>query len=255
MNLDQAIERVSELALGCANLRSDLSDPWTNYLGWVDNCERQGRSLFADPALIAGLHTDRYWHMWQPGVHWAKLIAAEIDVQVERLGAIADRLRSYRLLRARAGRLAVVDTNVLLHYQRMDMIDWFDVVSVRPVRVVVPHVVLDELDDKRYSGDNIKRRARSAVVPFEEMRPALESEGFARLPVGEATVEFLVDEPNHQRQDSPDEEIVDRARFLQAIGCDVVLVTADLGMRARAVVRRVPVVEMPSKFARDQEGE
>jgi hypothetical protein len=89
----------------------------------------------------------------------------------------------------------VLDTNVLLHYQRIDQVDWGKVVKDSPMRLVVPHIVLDELDDKRYLGsDKIKERARSAIVPFDQRREQLEGQGYAKLPVGDATVEYLVDE-------------------------------------------------------------
>jgi rRNA-processing protein FCF1 len=258
ISLDQAIRTVDELAMACGNLRSELSgggDPWRKYVDWAATCERQLRSLFADPGLIEGLHTQRYWHIWVPGTHWGKLIAAEINVQVERLESIAARLRSYLSLRQRPGHLAVVDTNVLLHYQRVDKVKWGDVLKEHPVRLVIPHIVLDELDDKRYLGSaTIRKTARSAIAPFEELREQLEGQGYATLLVGQATVEYLVDEESHVRRENPDEEVVDRARFLQQVtGRTVTMITADLGMRARAVARGLPVAEMPDTLKRDQD--
>jgi rRNA-processing protein FCF1 len=259
IDLDQAIRAVEQLAQDCGNIKVALSgsrDSWREYVGWATTCERRLRNLFADPSLIDGLHTERYWHMWTPGVHWARLIDAEIDVQVERLDAIASRVRAYRPLRERPGHLAVVDTNVLLHYQRIDKVNWGrDVVKSSPVRLVIPHIVLDELDDKRYLGsDKIRKKARSAVAPFDELREQLEGQGYAKLPVGEATVEYLVDEEGHTRRDNPDEEILERARFLQQVtGRNVTVITADIGMRARAVDRRLPVAGMPVGLARHQD--
>jgi rRNA-processing protein FCF1 len=185
-----------------------------------------------------------------------KLIDAEIDAQVVRLNALVSSLRGYLPLRDRPGHVAVLDTNVLLHYQRIDQVDWGKVVKGSPVRLVVPHIVLDELDEKRYLGsDKIRERARSAIVPFDERREQLEGQGYTKLPVGDATVEYLVDEGDHTRRDNPDEEIVDRARFLQqVIGRKVTVITADRGMRARAVSRGLQVAGMPAALARDQEG-
>ena len=259
VDLDQAIRTVDELALACGNLRAELvgpaGDPWGKYVAWEETCERQLRGIFAEPGPIEGLHTQRYWQMWIPGTHWGRLIGPEIDVQVQRLDALASRLRAYLPLRRQPGHLAVVDTNVLLHYQRIDKVDWGKVVGDRPVRLVVPHVVLDELDDKRYLGsDKIRDRARSATVPFDELRGQLECQGYATLRVGEATVEYLVDEEGHARRANPDEEVVDRARFLRQVTARAVtLITADQGMRARAVARGLPVVGMPRTLARDQE--
>jgi rRNA-processing protein FCF1 len=257
VDLDLAIRTVAQLAQECEDIKAQLSggpgDAWRTYVTWAATCERQLRNLFADPGAIEGLHTQRYWHLWTPGVHWASLIDAEIDVQVPRLNALASSLRAYLPLRERPGHLAVVDTNVLLHYQRIDKVNWGDVVKDRPVRLVVPHIVLDELDDKRYLGsDKIRERARSAIAPFDELRDHLEGQGYAKLPVGGATVEYLIDEQGHTRRDNPDEEVLDRARFLQQLtGRTVTVITADRGMRARAVASRLRVAGMPDVLARD----
>jgi len=259
IDLDRAIRTVEQLAEDCERIKAELTgagDAWRAYTDWAARCERQLRNLFAEPALIEGLHTERFWRLWTPGVHWAKLIDAEIDAQVPRLSALATTLCGYLPLRERPGHLAVVDTNVLLHYQRIDKVDWGKVVKQRPVRLVVLHIVLDELDDKRYlRSDNIREKARSAVVPLDERREELEGRGYATLPVGEATVEHLVDEEDHRRRDNPDEEIVDRARFLQQVtGRNITVITADRGMRARAVARGLRVADMPETLRRNQDG-
>jgi hypothetical protein len=91
-------------------------------------------------------------------------------------------LRTYLPLRGRPVHLAVVYTNVLL-YQRIDKVDWGGVIGDCPVRLVVSHVVLDELDDKRYLGsERIMERARSATVPFDEPREQLEGRATLRCP-------------------------------------------------------------------------
>jgi hypothetical protein len=113
VDLDLAIRTVAQLAQECEDIKAQLSggpgDAWRTYVTWAATCERQLRNLFADPGAIEGLHTQRYWHLWTPGVHWASLIDAEIDVQVPRLNALASTLREYLHLRERPGHLAVVD--------------------------------------------------------------------------------------------------------------------------------------------------
>jgi hypothetical protein len=93
VDLDLAIRTVAQLAQDYEDIKAELSggpgDAWRTYVTWAATCERQLRNLFADSGAIEGLHTQRYWHLWTPGVHSARLIDAEIDVQVPRLNALA----------------------------------------------------------------------------------------------------------------------------------------------------------------------
>ncbi|WP_239395686.1 PIN domain-containing protein [Frankia sp. CiP3] len=263
VRVKQAIDTIARLSLECGNVRSALSGTpqghgWRKYLDWADTCERQLRDVFADPAVLAGLHTERYWRIVSDVAHarQAMLINAEIDLQVRRLDGLAERLRGYLQLRSRPGAVAVVDTNVLLHHQHLDKILWGEVVGERPVRLVIPLLVLDELDDKRYSDSAaIRRKARSAVEPLDRLQPELERDAFAALPDG-TTVEYLLDDPGHRRQANPDDELLDRAQFLrQVIDLPVAVVTGDRGVRVRATARGAGLraVVMPDKFARNRD--
>src|SRR6266511_4158764 len=96
ISLDQALRTVNQLAIDCGNLKSELSggrDPWRKYVDWAATCERQLRGLFADPGGNELRQVQHYMQNWDPATHVAKLIAAEIDVQVERLEGILARLR------------------------------------------------------------------------------------------------------------------------------------------------------------------
>jgi hypothetical protein len=59
-------------------------------------------------------------------------------------------------------------------------------------------------------------------------------DGYSEIREG-VTVEVLPDEPGHLRMASNDQEILDRAQFLeQATGSPVTLITGDSGMRINA---------------------
>jgi predicted ribonuclease YlaK len=72
---------------------------------------------------------------------------------------------------------SLVDTNVLPHYQPIDKIDWTSVVpDVSKVRLVIPLLVLEELDRKRHeAGDSIQRKAPSAVQPLDRIHDSSRS--------------------------------------------------------------------------------
>jgi rRNA-processing protein FCF1 len=223
---------------------------------WADGVEQALRNSFAERSLVDRFHARGYWriHELAPTPEGpARLIRAEVEAQTFYLGHIVDRLRAYQSLKERPGHIVVPDTNALLHYNRLDKIDWAKVIGKRPVRLVVPLLVLDELDDKKYLGsDKIIKRARSALKPFEELRSGLEGRNLAELPTFDVTAEYLVDDEDHIRLANPDEELLGRARFLkQVTDQQVTVVTADYGVRARAVAPGLSVAHMLEEYARD----
>lgn len=260
--MDQAISAIRQLAQSCGNLNGQVVGPadagWHAYMNWVDECERQSRNIFADPAIVHGASTDRYWHIaaHSAPARMAALIMAEVRVQQERLTDLADRLAGYRSLRERAGELLVLDTNVLLHFQRIDKIDWREVVRADRIRLVLPLIVLDELDRKRNLGGNIARKARSAVRPLDALQCEIDEFGYGHLPESrnKTTVEYLLNDRGHRPQNDADEEIVDRAAFLHRVTSrPVSVVSNDMGMRTRTTARRedgIRAVQMPEKFRR-----
>ncbi len=261
-DLEHAITTVQRLANECGNVRSELSgnysDAWGSYLDWAYQCERQLRNIFAEADIAEAVYTERYWRIATKAAiaREAMLIGAEIDVQVERLKSLACKLQGYLPLRERPGAIVVPDTNVLLHFQRVDYVPWSKVTGDSPVRLVIPLVVLDELDDKRYLGRNdVAAKARSATVPLDERQQELEEHGYASLP-DSTTLEYLLDDPRHRRQANPDDEILDRSAFLhQVTNQPVTIITGDRGMRVRARARSNGLTArlMPAKFSRNQE--
>jgi rRNA-processing protein FCF1 len=261
IDFDQAITVVEQLAQDCRNLHNELTGAYADgrgkYLNWAAKAERQLRCLFADPDLSQGLYSDRYWRIAEAAVldHQAQMISSEIDVQIERFNALAGQLQSYLRLRSRPGAIVVLDTNVLLHYQRIDHLPWSQAIGESQVRLVIPLLVLDELDDKRYLGSpDIKRKARSAIEPLDDLQEEFDQQGYATLPDG-TTVEYLLDDPVHHRHANSDSEILDRAEFVANVtNQTVLLVTGDRGMRVRATAHgsRLRARLMPERYSRHQ---
>jgi predicted ribonuclease YlaK len=61
----------------------------------------------------------------------------------------------------RAGHIAVLDSNVLLHHLPPDQVNW-QAATERPlVRLILPLRVVEELDSKKYGpSDRLRERAR-----------------------------------------------------------------------------------------------
>jgi rRNA-processing protein FCF1 len=151
--------------------------------------------------------------------------------------------------RDHVGRSLVLDTNSFLHYQRFDKIPWIADYGTG-ARLVIPHVVVDEIDTKSYSeGEKIRRRARAVYRVLEGYMDQIDRSKFARLPDG-TILEILADDPGHPRLPNNDDEIVARSSFLQqAIAPQkVTVISRDLGMRTRARMRQLEAEKLKDKY-------
>lgn len=180
------------------------------------------------------------------------LVSGEVERQVRALTALKSKLESLQILTEREGEPIVLDTNVLMHFQRLDELPWAEVLGTSPVRIILPICVVDELDNKKYAGsDRMSRRADQAIRVLRQYSSQLGPGGCATFPDG-TTLEIFLDEPDHRRRLNPDEELFSRCKLLeQMIGKPLKLVTGDLGMQLRADAHDLRSVEVPDKYAKD----
>ncbi len=159
--------------------------------------------------------------------------------------------------------MIVSDTSVILRAQgSIASIEWFKLVGAGkqdPVRVVIPLVVLDELENQKDRGEN-KAQEGQEHSPRVKARHALRDLAalFAtrmlptqptEVPVeyvvaARPTVEVLEDPPGgHVRYPRADDELIRRAVHLRnTTGRRVVLVTYDVAMSIRAQIEELSVV-------------
>jgi predicted ribonuclease YlaK len=146
----------------------------------------------------------------------------------------------------------ILDTNVLMHYQRLDKVPWPEVLDLSPVRLILPICVIDELDNKKYAGSDVmSNRANQALRVLRlygtELRP-----GSAAVLKDGTTLEVFLDEPGYQRRVNLDEELLSRTTLLRrAIGRPVIIVTGDFGMQLRIDAHGLEHAEMPEKYSKD----
>jgi hypothetical protein len=57
-----------------------------------------------------------------------------------------------------------IDTNILLHYQSFDEIDWLKILNVERVEIRLPNIVIQELDKHKYSSSSKLRDKATKVV-------------------------------------------------------------------------------------------
>lgn len=141
--------------------------------------------------------------------------------------------------------IVVLDTNTLLQYRNPDQINWPTLTGASHILLVIPLVVLDELDDKRNVKDaSLARRARNIASSIEQWTAKAGANSPTELRKGVA-IAVLNEEPGHQRLPNNDDEIIAVARSLADRGHRVLVATADGGMRTRARGRGVRPLVLP----------
>ena len=154
------------------------------------------------------------------------------------------------------GQLVVLDTSALVHGPRLA--DWNPSSSLglrdAPIHIVVPILVLDELDGlEESSKPHTRQRARDTLrwisahvagrsaVRVRE-RGVERVDGHIAEIWGDVYLEVRVDEVGHSRLHVPDDEIVDGARAIQDLaGRRVTLVTNDTAQAYRARLAEIEV--------------
>ena len=229
---------------------TDPAAAFVRYRSWVEGTEAQLASLSADPAAVTMLLTQRHFLIQDIGPSADRLwgpLYAERDFQAAALGTLADDLETRIARAAGVGEPVVLDTNVLLHYQRPVSVAWPDVLGRAQVRLVIPLRVLEELDEKKYgSSDVLASRARE-LLPWLE-RAVTDNHGRIR---DDTTLEVPIDTARRTRPENADREILDECHELRDFGgLGVTLVTGDTSMRLRARAESIATAAMPDDYRR-----
>jgi rRNA-processing protein FCF1 len=104
----------------------------------------------------------------------------------------------------------MLDTNALLHYTRFGQLPWRERLRQELVRLIVPLVVVDELDGKKYARrEEFQQRARELLTLIDGYATASPPVGYLAVRDG-VTFEVPPDEPGHSRMPSNDREILER---------------------------------------------
>ncbi|MFC7934389.1 PIN domain-containing protein [Streptomyces cinereoruber] len=225
------------------------------YDQWTLQATKDVLEVFTDRSIAARMRGERYSSIVL-GDHATERLAQLMNFELNELRTYFMELgNEVRLLKAahahHQGRTVVLDTNDLLHYSRYDKIPWAKLYGKNTV-VVIPHVVVDEIDKKSYAtSDTIRKRARGVFALLEQ---TLTEQRQGQATAGGVRVEVLLDEPQHVRLPNNDDEIVARACELQqAIApVQVTVLTGDNGMRARALAWGLDAEKLPEKYRIEQ---
>ncbi|MFJ3825966.1 PIN domain-containing protein [Streptomyces nodosus] len=221
------------------------------YDQWTLTATKKLLEVFTDRSVTARMRGERYSNIVY-GDFTARRQAQLLNLELQELRTyfmeLANELRQLQdKHKHHQGQTVVLDTNDLLHYSRYDKIPWATVYGKGTV-VVIPHVVVDEIDRKSYAiSDTIRKRARGVFALLEQ---TLAEQREGQSVAGGARIEVMLDEPGHVRLPNNDDEIVARACELkQAIApTQVTVLTGDNGMRARALAWGLEADKVPEKY-------
>lgn len=252
--IDLTIERLTYLSgqLGDCRAANSPSDKRYRWLQWWSEADTQLRNLFTDGEVATSLYVSservRNVNMAaQPG----GVLNHEIDAWVAQLEEMIGELKALKPFIERPGRIVVPDTTVFIEGAYFTELDWQAVAGVDAgdlVRVVVPVLVIEELDDHKRGRDRVQARARSVLHRLWQLHGGRATEAVAlpgRKPV---TIEVLTDDSWHVRRPVNDNEIIERALAVGEItGRDVIVAAADYCMlyQASAAGLKTALVSRP----------
>jgi hypothetical protein len=257
VNVDAVIQYLQQAESQARNLRgsTDTHNKLANYFEWVALQQRALGSAVPVADMDRLVSTRTYWSLLGATYMSLAVVDTELqqridDLEKERLSLVSE---MDRLKRNSANTIAVLDTNVIMtHHHELETMSWHTIADEHPrrtVRVVIPIIVIDELDRlKRSQGDMIvgghrtPRRtvARKAIRVLSRMfeYPGVSHDIDQGVPgdmnTKPVSFELLMDSAGHARLPEPDAEIRERALALSAYASRLVLVTFDLGNKFAA---------------------
>jgi hypothetical protein len=251
--VDGAIQNVRDLQVHLENSKSGLTgtERRNALLRWLDDQARPAiEFLFEDGTDIieeidascdrlAGSHLD--------GSDLYSLATRENTRWRERIRRVEEDLQRQKQFADRRGTPVVLDTSVLMEAEPLGTIDW---PSPAPIRLIVPILVVEELDNLLHDRDAARRKkardARRVLMAVHPGNKPTEPEPLpGMLPL--ITLEVLVDNDWRQRRANNDAEIVDQALDLHRITGLALLATCELQQYYRAGAVDLPAILVPRR--------
>jgi rRNA-processing protein FCF1 len=248
--VDKAIMELRDLEANSRNLPNPGHpvDFRESYVRWAKDTEMRLRTVLARADAQSFFENPRHRDICSMtiGNQLSTLIYAELEAKTLDFGDLARSLEEARKRMSEGpGYPTVIDTNVLLHCQRPDYINWTGVVDDE-VRIIIPLRVLEEVNDKKHSTNRkLADRARS-VLPWLEKQFDT-TNGPVRIRAMTTIEVLLADTPRYYPADA-DEEILAVCRDVRDLAGRVKLVTGDPPMRMRARAEQLDVISVPDSW-------
>jgi hypothetical protein len=258
---DSFLRQLPEIRQSVANSGTPMTwqDGQGYYLRAVERLEVVFSHSFLEVAWHERLYSSGYWavrEMSEGVIRPLPLLQAEASRLVRWLDDIEHELKRIAEQdewdKESIPRL-LFDTSALVREGSFDTFDWRKLAnsSNGRVRLIVPILVVREMDDLKNFGKTSKARPRLRkifqILDNHGRGPATVSDG--------ATLELLMDPPGHLRLTSHDEEIVRRATYLNGRqGGPLKIVSGDYTMLATAQAEGIAAVLTPAELTMATEG-
>jgi hypothetical protein len=251
--LDAVLKRLEAVAIAFSNMPGKYAGSSAEvvgaYIREVADQERLLSNEFLDLSDDAfGLHTRRFWALvsMDPTASATNYqTIAEIEFQIRRLREAATDWRAAAQQFNGSQVLVAPDTNTIVRGQWLTDVRWNELVGAARATLVLPHVVLDELDRLSYrSSTDTSERARKALRYLRENVDLTAPSNPVPLRA-DVMLQLYVDPPGHAAIPNADGEFLDRVELLRMIsGVPVHVATRDYGMQLRAAARRLRAVHV-----------
>lgn len=233
------------------NFAGGGNPPSRHYAIWANNMRAQLKgaltrkaieSIFEGPLNLAALlgGPSELVHANAAASHACELI-----------GEIADELGTLLAQTERSQFLPlVVDTNLILEYQPIGLINWSAIMG-EPVRLILPLRVFEELEEARYS--NSKRKSQIVRDELPRLVSMVEHSPGEPAKIGDredATIELFDFRHEGLRPTWADDEILEFYQLLKQFLPRAQLITSDGPLLVRAKYRRFDVQRGPDIYRR-----
>jgi hypothetical protein len=236
---------------------------FNKYIQWVNSHVRMLAGQISEDSIDTLLRTRGYWSLRGAdpaslGNNLSDTIRREMEGQKHGIDLAADEVQTQRQRWSGLNMEPVallLDTGVVEEYAtRLLDVDWHQLANLSPHRyiyLVVPRVVVDELDRHKQSRDqNARERRKNARAAIKSLWGMFGSHELAStftridlIPTRQGRVELLNDAIEHVQQLDPDAEVLARSQSLAAY-IPVKVVTLDTGMALRGMASGIDVIRV-----------
>lgn len=256
--IEAAIQTVSQVQGELGNTASGSATPrLVAMIRWIDNwaAPQLGNHFPPTEELFIQLDDTHYRLLGAQNLSELplnSLLNRESKTWDARLSQVIYELRKASVFIKHPGRIVVPDTSALMEGLPFTEYDWHSLdtsLADGPVRIVVPVLVVEELDGHMHSRDrHRKATAKEVLRALWALHRETPTEP-AQLPqTPDMTIEVFTDGDWHRRRENNDGEIIDQALSVQELtGRPAILATCDYNQAYRAAVPGLKTVLMPRR--------